>query len=312
MNMPRMLPSVVFSALLLMQSLFLFAQDSDWDHLMDAGEAAANQKQFAQAETSYRQAVSYAESHWKKDARISASLIKLAEVCNTEGKKEEAENATNRAVASLEVALKAHKPRVASDEYQQAESAAVLLTRAGDLFAANEKFADAEALYQRVISLRENYATEKRPAKPNNEDFFRFMAQNLGNAKAKVADAEDKLGSLYLRQHRFDQAQQQFERSLAIREKEFGPDKPPVAQSLSEIAMCHALQGKYDLAEPIYKRVVAILEQSKLADSTEMAIALEDYSLVLRRTGHEAEAAPVTEKAREIRAHLSGASGTTH
>jgi len=302
-------------ALLAMLSCALWAQSvagqqSDWDHFMSEGDSAMAQEQYAQAEDSYRRALRYAEAHWRNDARLPGTLIKLAEACNAGGKKNEAEGLANRSAAELSEALKKHEPKDASEEMMQADTSVALLTKAGDLFAVNEKFPDAEAMYQKAIAVRENYAAAKPPSKPSNEDFLRFMAQALGNAQAKVADARDKLGSLYRREQKFQQAEGQFQQSEAIREKVFGADQPPVAQSLGDLAMCHALQGQYEQAVPLYQKVVAILENSKLRESPEMAIALENYSLALRKAGREAEAQPFADSAREIRSKLSSGTHT--
>ena len=62
--------------------------------------------------------------------------------------------------------------------------------------------------------------------------------------------------------------------------------------------MCYALSGEFDQAEPLYKRVIAILEHNNFQEKREMAIALENYSLVLKKTGHDAEAKAASERAR--------------
>jgi tetratricopeptide (TPR) repeat protein len=289
----------------LLSATSVFGQASEWERYIADGDAAAAKSQYLHAEESYRQALQYAESHWKKDARISGALIKLAESCNAQGKKDDAEALANRAVAALSDALKARKPKDASEELQQTEVSTAITDKAGDIFAANQKYQDAEDLYLKVIAIRERYANEKPPSNPNNEDFLRFIAQSLGNAQAKVADSDDKLGRLYRIEGKYQEAARQYQKSEEIREKQFGSDKPPVAQSLSDIAMCYALQGKYDQAEPLYKRVITILEHNNDQEKPEMAAALENYSLVLRKTGRDAEGKPVSERALEIRTKLA-------
>jgi tetratricopeptide (TPR) repeat protein len=299
-----LLPPAI-GCLLLMSTAFALGQDTDWDRHIAEGDAAVVKKQYPQAEESYWQALNFAESHWKKDARISGALIKLAESCNAQGKKEDAEVFANRAVATLSEARKAHKPKDASEEYLQQDVSAATIEKAGDIFAADQNYAEAEKMYLEAIKIREDYSTEKEPAKPNNEDFFRFMAQSLGNAQAKIADSDDKLGRLYVREGKFQEALRQYQKSEAIREKQFGPDRPPVAQSLSDMAMCYALQGQFDRAEPLYMRVIAILEHNNYQEKPEMAVALENYSLVLKKTGRDTEAKAVREKAQGVRTKLS-------
>jgi tetratricopeptide (TPR) repeat protein len=285
------------------------AQNSDWDRFIAAGDAAMAQKQYSQAEEAYLQALKFAESHWKKDARISGALIKLAESCNAQGKRDEAEILTHRSVTTLPEARKTNKPNDASNEFLQMEVAMATIDKAGDIFAVNQKYPEAEKAYLQAIAIGEAYVSEKPPSHPTDEDFFRFMAQSLGDAQSKLVDAYDKLGHLYLIQKEYEDAARQYQKSEVAREKQFGPDKPQVAQSLSDVAMCYALQAKYDQAEPLYKQVIAILERNNLQEKPEMAAALENYSLILRKTGRDAEAAPVSERARAIRTKLSE---TTH
>jgi hypothetical protein len=51
-------------------------------------------------------------------------------------------------------------------------------------------------------------------------------------------------------------------RSLAIRERSFGPDHPLVASSLNNLAHLYDDQGRYADAEPLYMRSLAISEKS--------------------------------------------------
>jgi len=299
------LPATIVGSLLLACSGFVCGQATEWDHSMSDGQTAMAAKQYAQAETSYRQALAFSEKHFKNDARSSATLVKLAESCNAQGKKDDAETFANRAATSLADALKAHKPKNASEELQQAESSAALFDRVGDIFSANEKYADAEGMYQRVIAVRVHYADQKPPAKPTNEDFLRLLAQGATNSQAKVADAEDKLGNLYVRERKFSEAEELFRQSAAIREKVYGADQPPFAQSLGELARCYALQGEYARAELLYKQVVEILEHTSFRDTAEMAACLENYALVLRKTGQEAQAKSVNDRAQALRVQLS-------
>ena len=49
-------------------------------------------------------------------------------------------------------------------------------------------------------------------------------------------------------------------RSLALAEKQFGPDHPDVGQSLNNLAGLYESQGRYAEAEPLYKRTLALWE----------------------------------------------------
>ena len=293
-------------AILLLLGSFARAQEAEWSRLIGLGDEAMAKREYPQAEAAYREALKIAE-HWKKDARLAGALIKLAEACNAQSKKEDAEGFANRSVVTLEEALKAHTPKDASDELQQAEASASVFDKAGDIFATNRKYPDAEAMYQKVLAIRERYTSEKSPLKHGNEDFFRFMARAFSNALAKVADADDKLADLYRSERKIEEATALYQKSEALREKQYGPNQPPVAKSLNDLATCFSLQGKYDQAEPLYKRVIAILEPSGYKEGPQMATALENYALLLKRTAREDEAKDMIQKASAIRTKLATA-----
>lgn len=279
------------------------APDDTWTKLIAAGDEAMSKQLYAEAEKSYRDALQLAESRWKKDFRIAGSMIKLAESCNGESKRDEGEAFAARSIVALQAALKAHKPKNSTDEYERTDVSAAIFDQAAGIYAANQKYSDAEALYEKVIALREAAAVEKKPS--TEEDLFRFLGQALTNAKAKVADANDKLADLYFRERKFEDATQLYVKSHAIREAALGPEKPLTAKNLSDLASCYAVQGNYGAAEPLFKQAVEIFEHANWADRPEIATALENYSLLLKKTGREAEAGPMMERAQAIRAKLA-------
>jgi tetratricopeptide (TPR) repeat protein len=305
-NYVKPVPVIAIAVLLLLGS-FVRAQEAEWSRWISLGDEAMAKRQYPQAEAAYREALKVAEQHWKRDARLAGALIKLAEACNAESKKDDAEAFANHSVATLEDALKAHKPKNASDELRQVEISASLFDKAGDIFANNQKYPDAETLYRKVIAVREKYASEKFPAKPNNEDFFRSMSQVFGNASAKVADADDKLADLYRSERKIQEAMALYQKSETLREKQYGPDQPQVAKSLNDLATCFSLQGQYDQAEPLYKRVIDIFEHAEYKDTPQMATTLENYAVLLKRTARDTEAKGILQKASAIRTNLANA-----
>jgi len=305
-NYVKPVPAIAIAVLLLLGS-FVRAQEADWSRFISLGDEAMAKRQYPQAEAAYREALKVAEQHWKRDARLAGALIKLAEACAAESKKEDAEAFANRSVATLGEALKAHKPKNASDELEQVEVSASLFDKAGDIFAANRKYLDAETMYRKVIAVREKYASEKFPAKPNNEDFFRSMMQTLGDAAPKVADANDKLADLYRSERKIQEAMLLYQQSEVLRERRYGPDKPQTAKSLNDLAICYSLQGNYDQAEPLYKRVIDIFEHAEYKDTPQMATTLENYAVLLKRTARDTEAKDILQKASAVRTKLATA-----
>ena len=64
------------------------------------------------------------------------------------------------------------------------------------------------------------------------------------------------------------------QKSLAMREKEFGPDHANVAMPLNDLGTIHYNLGQYAVAEPFYKRSLAIREKTLGPDDAEVAMVL--------------------------------------
>src|SRR5260370_17034711 len=69
-----------------------------WAALMDAGKAAMEKRQYAEAEKDFRDAVSTAETIAEKAARLPGPLLFLSQACDAESKRDEAEILAKRAV----------------------------------------------------------------------------------------------------------------------------------------------------------------------------------------------------------------------
>jgi tetratricopeptide (TPR) repeat protein len=72
----------------------------------------------------------------------------------------------------------------------------------------------------------------------------------------------------------YHEAEPLYQRSLAIREKAFGPDHPDVATSLNNLALLYRAEGAYPKAEPLYQRSLAIREKALGLDHPDVAKSL--------------------------------------
>jgi CHAT domain-containing protein len=81
-----------------------------------------------------------------------------------------------------------------------------------------------------------------------------------------------------------------YKRSLAIKEKAFGPDHPDVALSLNNLAQLYHAQGRYTDAEPMYKRSLTIREKTLGADHPDVAASLNNLAELYRTQGRYADA----------------------
>ena len=191
----------------------------------------------------------------------------------------------------------------------------------GALYYAQGRYAEAEPLFQRALTIRE---------------------QALGPDHPDVAWSLNSLAELYRAQGRYAEAEPLFQQALAIREQALGPDHPDIATSLNNLAaallrarpLCRGraplpagpghpragagarpprcrpslnnladlyhTQGRYAEAEPLYQRALAIREQALGPDHPDVALSLNNLAALYRAQGRYAEAEPLYQRALAI------------
>jgi len=303
----------------------VWGQPDSWEEYIKAGDSAIAQARPADAEPAYREALKLSEKFKEKDPRRAVSLVKLAECLNSQSKGEEAEILAQRSLSALDKAISGSKTKDQAEEHYRTEISILILNITGDIFLANRNYSKAESTYKRAIAIREDGARSPEEPKGNeyylkflmqvlmegarapeepkgNEHYLKFPAQVLTDRRAKVAYAYDRLAKLYFVQKRFEEAELLYGKLTKILLAEYGAESPALATGLSNLAVVYATQDKYDMAEQLFARAVKIYEQSNWLDKPEVATTFENYSLLLKKTGRQAEASVMLEKARQIRA----------
>jgi len=133
------------------------------------------------------------------------------------------------------------------------------------------RYADAEALFKRVLSL-------------------------LGKKDASRGEVLNELGRVYNDQGRFDEAEASFQEAIPILEAAHGPDHLIVANPIGNLANLYWSAGRYTEAEPLYRRAQAI-QEAWGASTPEFAITLRNLANLYFRLGRYAEAEPIAWKA---------------
>jgi tetratricopeptide (TPR) repeat protein len=82
-----------------------------------------------------------------------------------------------------------------------------------------------------------------------------------------------------------------YQRALAIREQQLGPQHPNTATSLNNLAALYKNQGKDKQAEPLYQRALAIDEHALGPQHPDTQTIRANYARLLRTMGREDEAA---------------------
>jgi tetratricopeptide (TPR) repeat protein len=105
----------------------------------------------------------------------------------------------------------------------------------------------------------------------------------------------------YLRDRaRYTEAEPLYQRALAIREQQLGPQHPDVAASFDGLAYLYYEQGKYTEAEPLYQRALAIREQQLGPQHPDVARSLNNLAMLYYVQGKYGEAEPLYQRALRI------------
>jgi tetratricopeptide (TPR) repeat protein len=120
-------------------------------------------------------------------------------------------------------------------------------------------------------------AQEASPEGNSQVEPFVKQAAKADNAE-DLAETLGQQGTAAYQQGHYQEAEDYFRDSLAIREKTFGPDHPAVAQSLNNLSTLYKNQGRYAQAEQLCKRELAILEKVLGPDHPAVAQSLNNLA----------------------------------
>jgi tetratricopeptide (TPR) repeat protein len=244
------------------------------------------------------------------DADLAASLNTLASVYDLEGRTAEARQLYARCV---EIARKTSGP----DDPSLADALDNLAT-ADHLLG---KLAEAEASYKEALAIREKVA-DARPADiaptlhnlaalyidqkkyPDAEALLKraltIREASLGAEHPDVASTLEAIGWMYRLQGKAAEAEATLKKAMALFELDLGKDHPHVARCCSKLGRLNLDQGDHVEAEECCKRAVDVYERSGV-DPAELATALEDYAVLLRKVGRNADAEKAETRARSLR-----------
>ena len=180
--------------------------DTDWIALDEAGLRAAQQGRDADAFGIFEEALDRAVAFGPQDYRLARSLVNLGELHRTRGDPAEAESLLRRSQPILEE-LAGSQPEFRVDLAQSLNSLGLVLY-------AQEKYLDAEPLYQRTLAVREEVRGPDHP---------------------EVAITLNNLAELYLAEGRHREAGPLYERAVVILTQALGPAHSVTAATRSNM-----------------------------------------------------------------------------
>lgn len=147
------------------------------------------------------------------------------------------------------------------------------------IFASQEQYTQAEALYLRAVAIDEKAS---------------------GSDSVEVADDLDGLASIYEAQSQYEKAMNHYERVLQIREKALGKEDPEVAETLYNIALILVVQSRYQQAESLLARALAIREKTLGPEHKDVAEVLDAFAGAYEKQGKFDKAKPLQQRASKI------------
>ncbi|NES06402.1 MAG: tetratricopeptide repeat protein, partial [Okeania sp. SIO2F4] len=108
------------------------------------------------------------------------------------------------------------------------------------------------------------------------------------------------LGSFYLGQGFYPQAQPWLEKGREIVEKRLDKDNPDVAEVYNNLAVLYESQGKYSEAEPLYLQAIEIVKVALPENHPYLASSVNNLALLYKSQGKYSEAEPLYLQAIEI------------
>jgi CHAT domain-containing protein/tetratricopeptide (TPR) repeat protein len=267
-------------------------------------------KQYDAAEEWAKQTLAFAEAEFgAKSVSVAIVLNQLGIIHTYQARYEEAERANNQSLAIYEevrgaengdivVPLKylAHlyrvQGRLADEERLLKRSLAIAekafgpdsidaglaLKELGRIAEAKREVGEAEALYQRAAGILQK-----------SFDHFPDAAQT-----------KESLALLYVRQSRYDDAEEYMRGALNLYENSRGPDHPDVGNALIRLAEISLDQGQLVDAEGMIRNGLRILEQELGPDTPEVAWGLASRGDIDLQLGRLAEAETAYERSLAI------------
>jgi tetratricopeptide (TPR) repeat protein len=107
------------------------------------------------------------------------------------------------------------------------------------------------------------------------------FVRTFGKCHLETASTSNNLGTLYVRQSRYERAEALLTESLQTRRELLGPQHPDVAVSLNNLAMLYRRQGKRDVAVQLYEQALPILTRRLENDHPKTVACRRSYERCL-------------------------------
>lgn len=198
---------------------------------------------------------------------------------------------------------------------------AVLTAKLADLYVEGRKYAEAEPLYKRAVSILEKFfgpkdaevatalvklanlytvQTKFLDAERTLWRALEIRQGALGQNNVDVAHCLDRLAEVQEKQANPEQAQRLYQSSISIKEKVLGKDHPDTSDTWSKLAYMHYLQDNHSEAEAIFVRLIRAKQRNSESDPAAIVPLLEMLADIYFIQGDLAKALTQQELALEL------------
>jgi|GEM_PF-3215124 len=169
------------------------------------------------------------------------------------------------------------------------------------IFGSQDRFLQALREYTLEVTATEKADDDTRAFLEQLREAARLDNEDSEEKKEPEEAGPEKSGAPPRPYADFRTAEQYYKRSLAITQKEFGPDHPDVATILSNLAALYRNEGDYASAEPLYRRSLSIREKALGPNHPDVATSLNNLGVLFASKGDYASAEPLYKKSLSIR-----------
>jgi tetratricopeptide (TPR) repeat protein len=273
------------------------------------GIAYERQRKYAEAEASYRRALTlFAQA---KELRWAFSVLdNLHGMFRSRGEYASSEKLLKPIVTALE-----------SDTGRRQELSRYLVAL-GLAYQSQEKFAEAARAFERVRdmykeirpaghadqgTIRNNiakafyYLRKYAEAEPLYREAIEISKRANGPDNADAAWYEKNYALLLYARGEKERADELFQKAIAKLSSSKGDGQPSVASSLFELGELYRRQERYAEAEPLLKQALEMRQKFMQPDHLDLALTMERYAATLRMLNKQTEALKLEEQALAIR-----------
>lgn len=291
-----------------------FAPDESRESLSQSIEKYRTSGNLSEAARSLRQAINLDEKTYGPRSReVAEDFDTLSDVFSEDSKYAEAEAALKAALAIYAIV---EGPERATNVFY--------MSRLASLAGRQQRFAEAERLYQEVLAAKIREQGVESPetlsdlaelyhlAKdyPKSEAVYRKVLEleSLEPGSGFTLGAIERLGRVYEEQGKFEQAEALYRREAGADQTTLPRGNLCIIALLNDLGSFYERRGRLQEADAYYTRALEQFDgfapDSGLMDSN-LATVIENYARLLRSVGHLAESQRYENRAKAIRDRLA-------